>query len=375
MIASVAIDERSGGRARRANHGPAILDSSRNAAGAPAVDRAARRRLPIVATSPIAMTHERRLEEPEVSVVRQPQPVVGSSLVSGPASGLPSATWASCASLGPPSGRGTASPGASLLESTPESLESTPESLESSPESLESSLESTPESLESPAESVPASETVLPQTPVVSSHTPLTQSEAETHFFLQLVESSQTNPPTQELPAGALQVSLLPGQCAVISVEPTQLVVPQGAVAGLNEHAPALQTSAHSPLGHLPRGSMMPSTAVHVPFVVARLHAWHAPRHALSQHTASAQKPLEQSVPAMQGEPKPTVTHAPPLHTAPPVQSALVAHEILHVVAPHTYGSHDFGASVHEPAPSHLAACVSTPEEHALVPHDFVLGA
>jgi hypothetical protein len=53
----------------------------------------------------------------------------------------------------------------------------------------------------------------------------------------------------------------------------------------------------------------------------------------------------------------------------------LVTHDVLHVVASHTYGAHDFGTSVHEPAPSHVAACVSTPEEHALVPHDVVLDA
>src|SRR5437762_407253 len=50
-------------------------------------------------------------------------------------------------------------------------------------------------------------------------------------------------------------------------------------------------------------------------------------------------------------------------------QSALVVHEVLHAVAPHTKSPHGAGASLQLPAPSQVLACVSTPSLQALALH------
>jgi hypothetical protein len=61
-------------------------------------------------------------------------------------------------------------------------------------------------------------------------------------------------------------------------------------------------------------------------------------------------------------------------HEKPLVQSAFVAHDVLHAVAPHTYGEQAFGeAALHVPCPSQLLVCAE-PVEHDGVPHDVVSG-
>jgi len=47
----------------------------------------------------------------------------------------------------------------------------------------------------------------------------------------------------------------------------------------------------HSPKPQSPAGSVFAGTAVQAPTAPRRLHAWHAPPHAPSQHTPSAQNP------------------------------------------------------------------------------------
>src|SRR5437867_315166 len=48
--------------------------------------------------------------------------------------------------------------------------------------------------------------------------------------------------------------------------------------------------------------------------------------------------------------------------------------EVLQVTALHTYGAHDMGASLHEPAPSQVEACVSRPLVQVAVPQALVMG-
>jgi hypothetical protein len=75
-------------------------------------------------------------------------------------------------------------------------------------------------------------------------------------------------------------------------------------------------------------------------FVLA--HAWQLPAHADSQQKPSTQKPLVHSFDPPQAAPFPfSGTHTPAEQKWPDVQSALEPHDVLHEVAPQTYGTQD----------------------------------
>jgi hypothetical protein len=89
---------------------------------------------------------------------------------------------------------------------------------------------------------------------------------------------------------------------------------------------------------HLPCGSAaLAATGVHIPAVVGEaLHDMQVPVHAFAQQTPCWQKPELHSAAEPHMLPVALRPHTPPLQTAGDTQSALVAHGILHFVAPHT---------------------------------------
>jgi hypothetical protein len=98
------------------------------------------------------------------------------------------------------------------------------------------------------------------------------------------------------------------------------------------QSASALQEARQVPvplqvaLPHSPAGSVRAGRGEQVPASPARLQAWQAPLHALSQHTPSAQAPELHSVPAAQASPVSfSAVQAPPAQREPALQSALEA--------------------------------------------------
>jgi hypothetical protein len=77
-------------------------------------------------------------------------------------------------------------------------------------------------------------------------------------------------------------------------------------------------------------GSSPPAgTGVHVPSDDGNLQLRHAPVHALSQHTPSAQKLLRHSLAAPHGNPPGFLPQLPATHALPATQSASVVQRLL----------------------------------------------
>ncbi len=93
------------------------------------------------------------------------------------------------------------------------------------------------------------------------------------------------------------------------------------------------------------------------------VHAIHAPVQAAEQHTPSTQKLLEHWLLAAHAAPLLFLaTHAPLEQYVPPAQSESTAHEVLHAVAPQTYGVQAEVTPVPQvPAPLQYAAVVCEP--------------
>jgi hypothetical protein len=81
--------------------------------------------------------------------------------------------------------------------------------------------------------------------------------------------------------------------------------------------------------------------------------------HAVSQHTPPTQKPLVHSPPTTHDVPLARLPmHVVPTHTVLPVQSALVAQDVLHALGPQTYGAHVVVVWTQEPLPSQAPGLV-----------------
>jgi hypothetical protein len=101
-------------------------------------------------------------------------------------------------------------------------------------------------------------------------------------------------------------------------------------------------------------GSWLSGTLVHVPALPASAHDWQAPVQALPQHTPCAQNPDTHSAAAAQALPVVFFTQLVPMHVKGAVQSAVVAHDVLHTPVPQVYGSHiDVAAAWQTPVPLH----------------------
>jgi hypothetical protein len=90
-----------------------------------------------------------------------------------------------------------------------------------------------------------------------------------------------------------------------------------------------------------PRGSSVPFVAAahtpSVPPVSAAEHAWHAPVHAVSQQSPSAQKPLAHWSVALHAVPLvPFGTHALPEQKEPATHAVSFAHDVRQALEPQT---------------------------------------
>lgn len=101
-------------------------------------------------------------------------------------------------------------------------------------------------------------------------------------------------------------------------------------------------------------GACPPAIEVQVPTVPDRLQELQVPVQALLQQTPWAQNPELHMAAAVQGEPMASLPQLVPTQLAGDVQSALLAHVVLHAaLLPQAYGSHSVEVTVlHEPAPS-----------------------
>lgn len=145
--------------------------------------------------------------------------------------------------------------------------------------------------------------------------------------------------------------------------------------------APPHTYGAHegAPLAPAPR-------FVHVPTEPLRLHASHAPAHAVSQHTPSTHSPVAHAFAAVQLAPPACLgTHAPFTQYVEAVHCASPVHDVGHEAAPaQTKGAQldgvPLGATVHCPtvptwlhashAPSHRES-QHTPSTHWPLTHCF----
>ena len=115
----------------------------------------------------------------------------------------------------------------------------------------------------------------------------------------------------------------------------------------------------------------VPFTLMHEPANPLTLHLLPAGHVEEVQHTPSTHdRPLahgndaEHPAPAAPGSPQ-----LPAMHAYPLTQSAVVVHDALHDVAPHTYGEHPRVVLVQLPAPSHVPTRVSVPPVQPFDPH------
>jgi hypothetical protein len=97
---------------------------------------------------------------------------------------------------------------------------------------------------------------------------------------------------------------------------------------------PAAPASVHWFKGSCPAG-----TLVHVPMLPLSAHDLQFELQAVAQQTPWAHTPLVHSLPAAQAVPFVFFVHTPPLQMLGLLQSALVVHEVLHALVPHTNGS------------------------------------
>lgn len=98
----------------------------------------------------------------------------------------------------------------------------------------------------------------------------------------------------------------------------------------------------------------------------ASAHDWHVPVQALPQHTPCAQNPDKHSAAAAHAAPGPFFTQLVPMQVNGAVQSAVVAHDVLHAPVPHVYGSHgDVAAAWQTPVPLHERDDVNVEPVHA----------
>jgi hypothetical protein len=111
-----------------------------------------------------------------------------------------------------------------------------------------------------------------------------------------------------------------------------------------------------------------------------RLHAWQAGQLVLPQQTLSTQWPLMHSPPAPQAAPLGLSAQffvlPDPWHVRGAMQSALVAHDVLQAVPPHTYGEQSIEtASPQAPLPLQRASVLAVEPEHVATAQTVVVGA
>jgi hypothetical protein len=81
-------------------------------------------------------------------------------------------------------------------------------------------------------------------------------------------------------------------------------------------------------------GSWPAGTAVHVPTLPVSAHDWQVPVQAVAQQKPCAQKPELHSAAAPQAAPMGFLPQLPVMQVLGDVQSALLAHEVLHAAVP-----------------------------------------
>lgn len=173
---------------------------------------------------------------------------------------------------------------------------------------------------------------------------------------------SQHTPSTQFPLAHSLPLVQRWNPAATVGVAP-QFGAGASATASVGG-APSVEASAPA--------SEHPGTLVHTPTEPGTLHDEHASEHAVVQHTPPSQKPVAHASGEEQGSPCFfRFAHAPASQNMPETQSAAVAQEVLHPVAPHAYGAQSIGRGVgsHAPLPSQKAAPVDVPPTQVAAVH------
>jgi hypothetical protein len=129
---------------------------------------------------------------------------------------------------------------------------------------------------------------------------------------------------------------------AGVSVEPVQEAGAQVVPVAYKRQAPAPLQKLSVPHDaapwseHWASGSWPAGTLVHAPADPVSAHDWQVPVQAVEQQTPCWQKPLPQSLPALQAAPIGFLVQAPPTQTLGATQSASAVHAVLHAAVPHT---------------------------------------